>query len=600
MSVPFGKATPAETLERLRKEAKRRLKAFRNGDERAIRWFRRAIPDAPADPSLRDMQLAVARSLDFPGWADLKRALETPPPEPQSNAGIVSRFLDNACPDHHVRGRQDHRRAEWTAMRLLEQHPEIAHHDINTAIVCGDIDFVRAAIARDPRLAVVATEGPSAVRAMAGGANDLYGNLGAKGWTPLLHLAFTRLPIRASNDNAVEIARLLLDSGADPNAFFHAGDSHYTPMTGVAGEGEEDRPAHPRRDELTQLFLDHGANPYDIQVVYDLGFHAEYLWWLPMIYAHAVQTGRADDWRDPEWKMLDMGGYGCGARWFLDRAIREGKVDLAAWCLEHGAGPNVPPARDKRMLQTSLYEGAIRAGQLEIAELLLGHGAQRVSVTATPLQSLTDAAFRLDRSRVDAILREHPELRSSPQPLFRAADLNRGDVIHLLVDAGFSPNVADDKNTRPLNHVAWSDAVDAARALVDRGAEIDSVEENYGGTAFGNAAHFLHRKVMDFLAPLTKDVWNLTYNGYLDRLREVLAEDPRRARVDWDTWSPLLWLPPHDEDVALATVKLFVHHGADPHRRDSNGVAPVDRAEALGMTRVVAYLRSLPPNEAGQ
>jgi len=98
---------------------------------------------------------------------------------------------------------------------------------------------------------------------------------------------------------------------------------------------------------------------------------------------------------------------------------------------------------------------------------------------------------------------------------------------------------------------------------------------------------------MDFLAPLTTDVWNLTYNGYLERLGNVLAAQPERARVDWDTWSPLLWLPPHDEEVALAMVKLFVHHGADPNRRDSNGVSPLDRAEALGMTRVVAYLRTL-------
>ena len=49
--------------------------------------------------------------------------------------------------------------------------------------------------------------------------------------------------------------------------------------------------------------------------------------------------------------------------------------------------------------------------------------------------------------------------------------------------------------------------------------------------------------------------------------------------------SPFAW--------ALETVKLFVQHGADPRRRDSNGVAPVDRAEALGMTRVAAYLRDL-------
>ena len=81
-----GQPTPAETLERLRKEAKRRLKAFKTGDEQAVRWFQNAIPSAPADPTLRDMQLAVARSLDFPGWTELKRALETPPPEPQSEA----------------------------------------------------------------------------------------------------------------------------------------------------------------------------------------------------------------------------------------------------------------------------------------------------------------------------------------------------------------------------------------------------------------------------------------------------------------------------------------------------------------------------------
>jgi len=588
-----GHHTPRETLERLRKQAKRRLKEFKSGNEQAVRWYRHAVPDGPAEPTLRDMQLAVARNLDFPGWSALKRALDTPLPDPHSERGVVSRFLDNACPDHHVRGRQDHRRAQWTATRLLDQHPEIARYDINTAIVCGELDFVRDAIARNPRIAVVPSEGPSAYRAMAGGENDLYGNLGPKGWTPLLYLSFTQLPIPASNGNAVAIARLLLEAGADPNAFFHAGDSHYTPMTGVAGEGEEDRPPHPRRDELTQLFLEFGANPYDIQVVYDLGFHSEYLWWLPMIYAHCVKTGRADDWRDPQWQMLGMGGYGCGARWFLEHAIRHRKVDLAAWCLEHGAGPNVPPARDKRMSQRSLYETAMDAGETEIADLLLRHGANVGARAPNPLQSLTDAALRLDRARVDAILREHPELLTSPEPLFRAAERNRADVIHLLVDAGFSPDVADNQNTRPLNYAAWSNALDAAKALVARGAEVDPVERNYGGTPFGNASHFLHRDVMDFLAPLTTDVWNLTYNGYLERLGKVLAAQPERARVDWDTWSPLLWLPPHDEEVALAMVKLFVHHGADPNRRDSNGVSPLDRAEALGMTRVAAYLRSL-------
>src|SRR4051812_30157261 len=194
-----GQSTPAETLERLRKEAKRRLKAFRSGNEQAVRWFHHTLATVPSEPTLRDAQLAVARSLDFPGWTALKRAIETPLPDPTSREGIVHRFLDNACPDHHVRGRQDHRRAEATAMRLLAQNSWLPRHDFNTAVVCGEIDHVRQAIARDPRVAVVASSEPGALRAMAGGSNDLYEYLGPKGWPPLLYLSFTRLPLAAAS-----------------------------------------------------------------------------------------------------------------------------------------------------------------------------------------------------------------------------------------------------------------------------------------------------------------------------------------------------------------------------------------------------------------
>lgn len=565
-----GHRTPEETLERLRKEAKRRLKAFQSGEEGAVRWFRRLVPNGPSTPTLRDMQLAVARSLDFPGWTALKHALERPLPPGDSPEAIVNRFLDNACPDHHVRGAQDHRRAAATAMRLLTRYPWLARHDFNTAVVCGEIDLVREMIQRDARIAIEPSAEPSGVRAMAGGANDLYADLGAKGWTPLLYLCFTRLPLAAANDNAVEIAQLLLGAGADPNAFFHAGSSEYTPMTGLAGEGEEDRPPHPRRDEIARLLLDHGANPYDIQVVYDLGFRSDYMWWLPMIYESSVSRGRIADWQDPEWRMLDMGGYGTGARWFLEHAIANDKVELARWCLEHGANANAAPSQSRHFHQWSLYEGAVISGRDEIAQLLRRHGAIAGVVTIPPL--------------------------TPHQAITRAAEQNRPGEIHRLIDSGVSPDIADEKNTRAIHAAAMNNSLDAARALVERGAEIDPVENNYGGTPLGNASHFLHREVMDYLAALSKDVWNLTYNGYVDRLREVLAEKPERAQVDWDEWSPLLWLPPHDEDVALEAAKLLVQHGADPHRRASDGATPVSRAEAIGMDRVAEFLREADPS----
>lgn len=59
----------------------------------------------------------------------------------------AARFLENACPDHRVRGRQEHRRAEHTAMRRLAQHPELAGHDLSTATGCGNVDYVKAALA---------------------------------------------------------------------------------------------------------------------------------------------------------------------------------------------------------------------------------------------------------------------------------------------------------------------------------------------------------------------------------------------------------------------------------------------------------------------
>src|SRR4026209_1543767 len=44
-------------------------------------------------------------------------------------AAALSRFLDNACPDHHVRGGPDHVRAAHTAMRLLARYPDIPRAD---------------------------------------------------------------------------------------------------------------------------------------------------------------------------------------------------------------------------------------------------------------------------------------------------------------------------------------------------------------------------------------------------------------------------------------------------------------------------------------
>jgi hypothetical protein len=87
----------------------------------------------------------------------------------------VSRFLDNACPDHHVRGGSDHVRAEHTAMRLLANHPEIATANFYTAMVCGDPQTVTRMLADDPAWVARRNGEASDERAGGGGEGDLDG-----------------------------------------------------------------------------------------------------------------------------------------------------------------------------------------------------------------------------------------------------------------------------------------------------------------------------------------------------------------------------------------------------------------------------------------
>jgi hypothetical protein len=295
--------TPEHTLERLKKEAKHWLKALRAGDEKARARLTSALPDAPDAPTLRDVQHAIASELEVPGWAALKEAFATALPA-GSRASLVNRFLDNACPDHHVRGLQDHLRARHTAMRLLHRHPEVAHDSFHTAGVCGDLAAVRQSLSANPALATTKSPGLSPFRAMAGGSGDLFQDLGPKGWEPLLYLCFTRLPLATTNEHAVDIARLLLEHGANPNAYFMAGSADTRRWWAIGGA--KDRP--PIHDRTISRLSSMLGPSRTTKVIYNLGFSR-----LPLVPAAdpraSIRLGRKADWED-QVDDVEHGPYG--------------------------------------------------------------------------------------------------------------------------------------------------------------------------------------------------------------------------------------------------------------------------------------------------
>ena len=172
--------TAATTLESLKKEAKRWLKALRAQDKPAHARLRGAYPNAPAAPGLRDVQHALALEHGFAGWTALKKAVavrqaQGTPPQAQDSgvpANLDAWFLENACPDHNVRGGPENVMALHIAARILARHPEVARHSLYTAIVCGDLEEVTRVLTERPQAAV--EKG------------------GPKEWEPLLYLCFTR------------------------------------------------------------------------------------------------------------------------------------------------------------------------------------------------------------------------------------------------------------------------------------------------------------------------------------------------------------------------------------------------------------------------
>lgn len=123
---------PRRGLESLRREAKRWLAALRRGDPEARTRFQRALPDAPRDPTLRDVQHALAREHGFAGWTAVREALATRAPIDPGPAATLGRYEEMAAAllDAYRTGTPEamerlyrftwHRRS-WTGMRRYVQ-----------------------------------------------------------------------------------------------------------------------------------------------------------------------------------------------------------------------------------------------------------------------------------------------------------------------------------------------------------------------------------------------------------------------------------------------------------------------------------------------
>jgi len=255
----------------------------------------------------------------------------------------------------------------------------------------------------------------------------------------------------------------------------------------------------------------------------------------------------------------------------------------AQWLLAHGANPN---AKGHYSAQ-SFHKVALLRGLADMAALLVRFGAAPVALAGR--EAFHAACMRLDRHTAGRLLAEHPEYLHAPGPMLAAAQHDLREVTALLLDLGMSPDIHDHGH-RPLHAAAASDALGVAALLIERGAEVDARDWKYGGTPLGWARHHERPRMVALLAPFSRDVFNLAAAGCLDRLRQVLAAEPERARAVHGNETPLFRLP-EEEDRALEIIELLLAHGADPAIRNDSGQTAAEVAEGRGLDAAADLLR---------
>ena len=564
------KFTAKSSLDSLKREAKRWLKAVRAGEPKAFARLKQVLPRADAASGLREIQLALAREHGAESWAALKQQLADEALARRTHAERLAEFLEHAILNYGIplgdakwdpNYPDDPSRREYAA-RILARHPEIAHGSIHAAAICGDVAEVERLLERDTSSA------------------SLRG--GQRLWEPLLYLAYGRLPLAAAVENSVAIAKLLLDHGANPNVQMTDGLNPFTAVTGFIGQGERTPaqvPPHPLAEELVRLLIERGASSFDTQALYNTSLWYDSTEWLELLYGYDERSGTTARWNEPRDGQLGQLDY------LLGNAVGRNHVRRVEWLLAHGANPKAKNSYTKRNLHTS----AVLHGHARMAELLANAGAQVEELKGR--EAFQAACLRLDIDTARALAAQHPEYLKNAAALAVAARTGRVEVVELLLDLGMSADVEDANGERALHAAAWADSVPVVRLLVERGAEVDARDRRHKATPLSWAIYLGKPELVEYLSTVSSDILCLVMVGKVERLRSLLHAQPALAKTLRDDRTALFCLPKRDEDLAIEVVELLLTYGADPRFKNGKGMTAVDEAERKGMDALAQRLR---------
>lgn len=449
------------------------------------------------------------------------------------------------------------------AARLLARYPAISGDSIHTAVAAHDLNAVRTFLNKDPGLA--------------------HDRSTFDGWTPLLRLAYARIPIDAVAAEALAIATLLLDAGADPNASWSDGTNAFTALVGVIGGGEGRQSTHPMAESFARLLIARGADPFAPQALYNNSLEPDSTFWLDLLWSESAKRGETHKWTGPAPRELGDESIPSALAYLLGNAVPN-HIHRTRWLLEHGAD-----ARGINFYSREpVIKHAVLSGREDVVDLLVSYGATQPELTDEEKFLAATAAGKFDAMR--QLIQAHPEFLKQPSAMFAVIGLHRADIAAALLDLGMSPNIGDEKNFRALHYTTHCGAAQIAQLLIERGAEIDPCELRYGGTPLTHALYQGRADMVQLLVPHSRNFRGLCFAGSVLRLRELLTEQPTLANREERPGELPLFLLPDDDEKAVAIAELLLSCGADPTVRNSSGQTPAEAARRRGLDAAAALL----------
>jgi ankyrin repeat protein len=471
-------------LEQYRKQAKDLVKAHRSTAPDALERIRthhpafaRSSPQEVATSPLQltAAQLVIAREHGFESWPKFKSHIEALNFKRKAllanDPSAV--FLEAACipmGEWHSSGTLE------AAQVLLTQRPEIVQANIYVAAALGDAPGVRRFLAESPNLAT-----------LKGGPHE---------WDALTYLCFSRyLRLdRTRSGGFVRAAGALLDAGASANTGWYEANDEPRPfwesvIYGAAGLA--------RHVELTRLLLERGADPNDGETPYHV----------PETYNNAVMEAmvesgklnhdglttlllRKADWHDYvgiQYLLEHGADPNRMTRWrhsaFQHALRRDNSLDILGLMLEYGADPSLVNTEDGR-------SSAVMAAHRGRGDVLREIERRGIPVEFEGVDQLIAACAKASAAAVQSIAKVEPALveellAQGGNLLAEFAGNGNTEGVRLLLDLGVSVSALYPqgdgyfeimKESTALHVAAWRAQHETLRLLLGRGAKVNALD----------------------------------------------------------------------------------------------------------------------------